>query len=96
VLAKILERAAAVGLSPLAWTVESAGAALLGRAVAHPMDRRRDDWNDWRAAVARWAGSGADVKREYTDSHGTTRLTDQWERYERVTLTLVADLYAED
>ena len=96
VLAKILERAAAEGLPPIAWTVESAGAALIGRPMSHPMDRRRDDWNDWRAAISRWAGYGPDVKREHADSHGTVRLADQWERFERVTLTLAADLYAED
>ena len=80
VLAKILERAAAEGLPPMAWTVGAAGAGLLGRAVAHPMDRRRDDFNTWRASVGTWAGQAADRERERTGSDGTTRLVDQWER----------------
>jgi hypothetical protein len=103
VLAKILERAAAVGLPSIAWAVEGAGAGLLGRAVAHPMDRRRDDFSTWRASVGTWAGQAADHQRERTDSHGTTRFAGQWERPQLVgekipgvTITLTADLYAQD
>ena len=103
VLAKILERAAAEGLPPMAWTVGAAGAGLLGRAVAHPMDRRRDDFSTWRASVGTWAGQAADHERERTGSDGTTRLVDQWERLQiagakipGVTITLTAELYEED
>jgi hypothetical protein len=101
-LAKILERAAAEGLPPIAWTVQHAGMVVHGRALAHPMDQRRDDWNAWRLALTQWTGRGADVTRERTDGGGTTRLVDQWERVRLagegpgVTVTLVADLYPED
>jgi hypothetical protein len=103
VLAKILERAAVEGLPPMAWTVGAAGAALLGQAVAHPMDRRRDDFSTWRVSVGTWAGQAADHERERTGSDGTTRLVDQWERLQMagekipgVTITLTAELYEED
>jgi hypothetical protein len=43
---------------------------LHGRVLAHPIDQRRDDWNAWRLAVTQWAGHGAGVTRERTDSGG--------------------------
>jgi hypothetical protein len=91
------------GLPPIAWTVQPAGMVLLGRALAHPMTQRRDDWNAWRAAIASLAGRDADNATEHTDRDGTTRLVGQWEHAlrldgngSRVTVVLVADLFAED
>jgi len=102
-LSKLLERAASEGLPPIAWTVQRAGATLVGHCYAPGPAERRAEFNAWRLAIASWAGHGADVKREHADSAGTVRLVDQWERVRLagpqspgVHLTLTADIYAED
>ena len=53
-LDKILERAAAEGLPPIAWTVATAGIEVRGECLAHPADARRDDFIAWRTAVGVW------------------------------------------
>jgi hypothetical protein len=93
VLAKILERAAAEGLPPIAWTVQRAGATLVGQCLATEPGERRAEFHAWRIALARWAGYRADVKRQHVTSAGRTRLVDQWERYERAQVTITADIY---
>jgi hypothetical protein len=95
-LGKMLERAAAEGLPPIAWTVQRAGATLVGRCGAHQPAERRAEFHAWRIAIARWAGHRADVKRQHVASAGTVRLVDQWERYEGVQVTIAADIDAED
>jgi hypothetical protein len=65
-----LERAAAEGLPPIAWTVAPAGIELRGECLAHPMDARHDAFHTWRAAVGTWAGQIADHESE----HGRRRL----------------------
>jgi hypothetical protein len=102
-LGKILERAAAEALPPIAWTVATAGIEVRGECLAHPADARRDDFNAWRTAVATWAHRIADRQSERTADDGTTRLVDQWDGVEMpgipgpgVIMTLTADLYAED
>jgi len=102
-LGKILERAAAEALPPIAWTVATAGIEVRGECLAHPADVRRDDFNAWRTAVGTWAHRIADRESERTADDGTTRLVDQWDGVEMpsipgpgVIMTLTADLYAED
>jgi hypothetical protein len=96
VLGKLLERAAVEDLPPVTWTVASAGAVLVGRFDAVQMEQRCDDFNAWRIAVGTWANRGADVRRDHADRAGTVRLVDQWDRFEGVTVTLAADIYADD
>jgi hypothetical protein len=96
VLGKMLERAAVEELPPCAWTVASDGAVLVGRFEAARMDQRCDDFNSWRLAVGEWANRGADVRRDHADRAGTVRLVDQWDRFDGVTVTLTADIYADD
>jgi hypothetical protein len=96
VLGGILERAAVEELPPCAWTVAGDGAVLVGRFEAFLMEQRCDDFNTWRLAVGAWANRGADVRRDHADRAGTVRLVDQWERFEGVTVTLMADIYADD
>ena len=96
VLGPILERAAAEGLAPIASTVASAGSGLVGRSKTYPMAQRRDGFDTWRAASPRGRARTPTCTGARSDSSGTVRLADQWERYEHVTLTLAADLYAED
>ena len=103
VLAKILERAAAEGLPPIAWTVATAGIEVRGECLAHPAGARRDDFNSWRTAVGTWAQRVADRESERTADDGTTRLVDQWDGVKMpgiqgpgVIITLTADLYTED
>jgi hypothetical protein len=96
VLGRMLERAADQELPPCTWTVASEGAVLVGRFEACRMDQRCDDFNSWRLAVGTWASREADVCRDHADRAGTVRLVDQWERFEGVTVTLTADIYADD
>jgi len=102
-LGKILERAAAEDLPPIAWTVATAGIELRGECLAHPMDARRDAFNTWHAAVGTWAGRIADRESERTGDDGTTQLADQWDgitmpgmQGPAVIISLTADLYPED
>jgi hypothetical protein len=93
-LVKMLDRAAAEGLPPVAWTIASGGAGLAGRCEACQMAQRRVEFSAWRLAVDTWAGKRADARRKHADSSGSTRLIDQWDRFEGVTVTLVADIWA--
>ena len=93
-LGKMLERAAAEGLPPIAWTVRES-ATLAGHCRAAGRDERRQEFTAWRDAMSRWAGQTADDER-HTDSLGTVRLWAQWERYERVHVTIAAEIHAED
>jgi hypothetical protein len=102
-LGKILERAAAEGLPPIAWTVATAGIEMRGECLAHPPDARRDDFTSWRTAVGTWAHRIADRQSERTADDGTTRLVDRWDGVKMpgiegpgVILTLTADLYTEN
>jgi hypothetical protein len=72
-----LERAAAEGLPPIAWTVATAAIELRVECLAHPTDDRRDAFSTWRAAVGTWAGRIADRESERTGDDGTSRLVDQ-------------------
>jgi hypothetical protein len=72
-----------------------ADAALAGRCEARQMNQRRQDFNAWRLAIGTWAGQDADAKRDYADTSGAVRLVDQWDRFEDVTITLTADIWAE-
>ena len=94
-LGEMLARAAAEGLPAIAWTIGGADAALAGRCEARQMDQRRQDFNAWRLAIGTWAGQDADAKRDYADTSGAVRLVDQWDRFEDVTITLTADIWAE-
>ena len=93
-LGKMLERAAAEGLPPIAWTVRT-DAALAAHCHAAGRDERRQEFTAWRDAISRWAGQAADDER-HTDSLGTVRLWAQWERYERVHVIIAAEIHAED
>jgi hypothetical protein len=96
-LAEILEWAAAGDLPPIAWTVQRAGAVLVGHCYATEPGERRREFGVWRDVITRRAGRGPDIEREHTDSSsGTVRLTSHWEHWERVSVTLVADIYPED
>jgi hypothetical protein len=102
-LAKILERAAADGLPPIAWTVATAGIEVRGECLAHPADARRDDFNSWRTAVGTWAQRVADRESERMADDGTTRLVDQWDGVKMpgiqgpgAIITLAAELHRED
>jgi hypothetical protein len=102
-LAKILERAAADGLPPIAWTVATAGIEVHGECLAHSADARRDDFILWRTAVGTWAHRIADRESERTADDGTTRLVDQSVGVKMpgiqgpgVIITLTAELYTED
>ena len=71
--------------------------------MAHPVDRRRDDFSTWRASLGIRAGQTIGHERDRTGGDGTTRLVDQWERARiagekipGVTITLTVGLYAED
>jgi hypothetical protein len=96
VLGRVLVRAAAEDLPPITWTLGGAGMVLAGRFGAARMDQRCADFNTWRLAVGRWAGKGADIRRDHADRAGTVRLVDQWDQFEGITVTLSADIYAED
>jgi hypothetical protein len=98
-----LERAAADGLPPIAWTVATAGIEVHGECLAHPADARRDDFILWRTAVGTWAHRIADRESERTADDGTTRLVDQWDGVTMpgiqgpgVIITLTSELYTED
>jgi hypothetical protein len=78
-LSKVLERAAAEALPPIAWTVAAAGIEVHGECLAHPAGARRDDFTAWRTAVGVWAHRIADRHSERTADDGTTRLVDQWD-----------------
>lgn len=95
-LSTMLDRAAAEGLTPIAWTVQRTGATLAGHCHAAGPDERREEFTAWRNAISRWAGQAADAESGHIDSLGTARLRAQWERYERVHVTVAADIYAED
>ncbi len=95
-LGEMLARAAAEGLPAITWTLGSADAALAGRCEARQMDQRREDFNAWRLAIGRWAGQGADAKRQYADASGAVRLVDLWDRFEGVIITLTTDIWAEE
>jgi hypothetical protein len=95
-LAKILEWAAAENLPPIAWTVQRAGTELMGTCYAQPPAERRAEFGVWREALTRWTGHSADSSREHTGSAGIVRLTERWEDYGGVSVTLVADIYPED
>jgi hypothetical protein len=94
-LTGILERAAGEGLPPIAWTVQRMDAAVVGRCHAAGRHERREEFTAWREAISRWAGQAADVER-HTDSLGTVRLRARWEGYERVHVTVAADIEAAD
>jgi hypothetical protein len=94
-LGKMLDYAAIQGLPSIAWSVDCAGAGLAGRCEAYPMAQRRADFNAWRLAVGAWAHQDADVQRIQAGSGAAVRLVDQWDRIERVTVTVSADLWAE-
>ena len=96
-LTQILERAAGEGegLPPIGWTVQRMDAAVVGRCHAAGRHERREEFIAWREAISRWAGRAADVER-HTDSLGTVRLRARWEGYERVHVSVVADIYAAD
>jgi hypothetical protein len=96
VLSMLLSRAEADGLPPITWTVATTAPVLLGICVACRMDQRRDDFQAWRRAVTAWAHRAADVSRDHADRAGTIRLIEQWDQFAGVTVTLTADIYAED
>jgi hypothetical protein len=92
----ILERAEMGNLPPIAWTVQRAGAELMGTCYAQSPAERRAEFGAWRDALTRWTGHSADISREHTGSAGIVRLTEHWEDYGGVSVTLVADIYPED
>jgi len=81
-LAQILERAAADGLPPIAWTVATVGVELRDECVAHPVDARRPPE---RARRRRSDRAGGSVAR--SPGAGQAGLA--------VIIALTADLYAE-
>ena len=60
-LGHLLELAAKNGLPPVTWTVQSAGASLVGQMLAHPYAQRRDHFTAWRDAIAAAAGLAPDI-----------------------------------
>src|SRR2546428_495055 len=77
VLAGWLERAGREGLPPIAWTVGSVGAQLVGRCDAYrDPARQRADFGRWRAAL------GAEARPERTGQDGVTRLVAVAEHYD--------------
>lgn len=81
-LAQILERAAAYGLPPIAWTVATVGVELRDECVARPVDARRPPEQAHRP---RSDPAGGSVAR----SPGAGQLGPA------VIIALTADLYAE-
>lgn len=108
VLGKLLELAAKRELPVISWTVASAGAGLLGRCLAYPSGQRRADFAAWREALGEpdaeredTTGSG-DVRlvavweRQGSAGKGLRPLLSDRDGYQRASVTLAADIYADD
>lgn len=80
-LGKLLDLAQREGLPPVAWTVQSAGASLVGPMLGHPDARRREEFGAWTAAITAASGKAPGHDNEHTSggSEGETRLTAAWE-----------------
>lgn len=104
VLAKLLELAAKQGLPAIGWSVQHAGARLVGECRALPYEQRRAEFAAWREALGE-----PDSDREGTTTSGSVRLAAVWERggsagkglrpllsdrdgYQRATVVLSADI----
>lgn len=97
VLSTILERARGLDLPVITWEVATLDAGLVGR-CDHPYrtNQRRADFTAWRRALDGWAGQSVDVESHDNAQFGaTTRLAAAWGDYEGVSITLIADPYAE-
>jgi hypothetical protein len=81
-LGKLLELAAKQGLPPINWTVQSAGASLVGEVLTHPDAERRGRFDAWKAAITSASGRTPDMDAEHSFGTGgvETRLTAAWER----------------
>src|SRR5258708_8848552 len=78
-LGKLLELAAREGLPPIAWTVQTAGASVVGQVLSHPGAQRREHLNAWKAAITAASGKVPDHDHEHTFGGGETRLTVSWQ-----------------
>jgi hypothetical protein len=97
VLGRLLERGADEDLPVIGWEIAMTGAGLVGR-CEHPdrTNQRRADFTAWRRALDTWAGRSVDVENDDNSQFGaTTRLAAAWGEYEGVSITLIADIYAE-
>jgi hypothetical protein len=107
VLGKLLELAARRGLPVISWTVDHAGARLVGHCYRRPAERRRADYIAWREALG-----DPDTEHESTTSSGIVRMVAVWNRggsagkglrpllsdrdgYQRAGVTLSADIIPE-
>lgn len=78
-LGRLLELAARESLPPIAWTVQTAGAALAGQVRTYPASECRAHFGAWKSAIAAASGQHPDHDSEH-ESGGTTRLLAGWER----------------
>lgn len=78
-LGRLLELAALEGLPPVAWTVQTAGASVLGQVLSHPDAQRSEHLNAWKTAITAASGKIPDDDHEHTFDGGETRLTVSWQ-----------------
>lgn len=93
VLGDLLAQAARDSLPVLWWTVDGAGAALVGRSLARPSSSRRGELEAWGRALGielhehRWRDGGGNITgsdKQRKTQHGFC------------TIALTADIYADD
>jgi len=79
-LGTLLELAARESLPAIAWTVQSAGASLVGQVLSHTAARRREDFTAWKAAITAASCSAPDHDHKLApgDTSGEARLTASW------------------
>jgi hypothetical protein len=106
-LGKLLELAARQGLPAIAWTVQSAGASLVGQVLSHPDASRREHLSAWKAAITAASGKAPDHDHEHGSTEAETRLLTSWERlpvglapvskpYPSAGVALVASIWLDD
>jgi hypothetical protein len=80
-LGNLLHLAAKEGLPSISWTVQSAGAYVVGQVLSHPEELRREHFAAWKAAITAASGKAPDRDWEYTlgDTGAQIRLTASWE-----------------
>jgi hypothetical protein len=89
ILADLLARAAEENLPVLSWQIGAAGIDIVGRSVAYPTSRRRDDITAWAQALGIRLREHAGT--DMTTITGTAK--QQATRYGFATITLTCDLY---
>jgi len=89
VLADLLTRAADENLPVLTWQIGAVGIDIVGRSVAYPTPRRRDDITAWARALG--IGLRERAGTDKTTISGTAR--QQATRHGFATITLTCDIY---